>query len=358
MPRQVRIEFAGATYHVMCRGDRREAICEDDTDRECFVGTLAQARKRAGWLIHAYVLMGNHYHLLVETPEPNLVRGMTWFQTTYTVRYNARHRTSGHLYGGRYKAVLVEAPDGGSAGDVNYFSTLVDYIHLNPIRAGLIEVADDRPPAVESYRWSSLPEYRKKRSARPEFLETGRGFGSFGLKDGPAGRRQFVERVVLRAQRGKLEECGLAEIEGQGLQSTLRRGWCYGSPTFKEQMLAVAEDLLSRRSPKRDRSKNYRGADSSDYGIKRAEAIIDSGLAAFDLDQEKLGEMKKSADEKSLIAAIVRKETTVKASWVAEKLQMGSVANVTRASKAIAHRLAGDRRLQRIQKKILANMSS
>ena len=276
MPRQVRIEFAGATYHVMCRGDRREAIFEDDTDRACFVETLAQASKRAGWLVHAYVLMGNHYHLLLETPEPNLVRGMTWFQTTYTVRYNARHRTSGHLYGGRYKAVLVETPDGGSAGDADYFSTLVDYIHLNPVRAGLIEVAGDRPPAVGSYRWSSLPEYRKKRSARPEFLETGRGFGSFGLKDGPAGRRQFVERVALRAQREKLEDCGLAEIEGQGLQSTLRRGWCYGSPTFKERMLAIAEDVLSRRSPKRDRSKNYRGADSNDYGMRRAEAIIES----------------------------------------------------------------------------------
>jgi hypothetical protein len=123
-------------------------------------------------------------------------------------------------------------------------------------------------------------------------------------------------------------------------------------------MLAIAEDLLSRRSPKRDRSKNYRGADSNDYGIKRAQAIIDSGLAAFELDEEELGEMKKSGDEKSLIAAIVRAETSVRASWVAEKLQMGSVANVTRASKAIEHRLAGERKLKRIQKEILANISS
>ena len=144
MPRQVRIEFAGAAYHVMCRGDRGEAIFEDDTDRECFVETLAQASKRAGWLIHAYVLMGNHYHHLLETPEPNLVRGMTWLQTTYTVRYNARHRSSGHLYGGRYKAVLVETSDGGSTGDAGYFSTLLDYIHLNPVRAGLIEAGGGR----------------------------------------------------------------------------------------------------------------------------------------------------------------------------------------------------------------------
>ena len=91
MPRQVRIEFPGATYHVMCRGDRREMIVEDDTDRERFVETLREASKRAGWLVHAYVLMGNHYHLVVETPEPNLVRGMTWFQVSEKSR---RRRSS------------------------------------------------------------------------------------------------------------------------------------------------------------------------------------------------------------------------------------------------------------------------
>ncbi len=102
MPRQVRIEFEGAFYHVMCRGDRREAIFQDDQYRERFLATLGEAVRRTGWRVHGYVLMSNHYHLLVETPVPNLVRGMTWFQTTYTVRYNARHRVSGHLFAGRY----------------------------------------------------------------------------------------------------------------------------------------------------------------------------------------------------------------------------------------------------------------
>src|SRR5215217_6127684 len=87
MPRQVRIEFPGATYHVMCRGDRREWIFEDDADRRMFLGTLSEGIERTGWHIHAYVLMGNHYHLVIETPEANLVRGMAWFQTTYTARY-------------------------------------------------------------------------------------------------------------------------------------------------------------------------------------------------------------------------------------------------------------------------------
>ena len=97
MPRQVRIEFEGAFYHVMCRGDRREAIFQDNQDRERFLATLGEAVRRTGWRVHGYVLMSNHYDFLVETPVPNLVRGMTWFQTTYAVRYNARHRASGHL---------------------------------------------------------------------------------------------------------------------------------------------------------------------------------------------------------------------------------------------------------------------
>ena len=131
MPRQVRIEYEGATYHVMCRGDRRESIFADDADREMFLATLADAAGRCGWLLHGYVLMGNHYHALLETPEANLVRGMTWLQTTYTTRYNARHRTGGHLFGGRYKAILVDPGEG------RYFATLLDYLHLNPVRAGL-----------------------------------------------------------------------------------------------------------------------------------------------------------------------------------------------------------------------------
>jgi len=89
MARQVRIQYEGATYHVMCRGDRQEAIFADDGDRRIFLASLAEAVAKTGWRLHAYVLMGNHYHLLLETPEPNLVRGMAWFQTTYTTRYNA-----------------------------------------------------------------------------------------------------------------------------------------------------------------------------------------------------------------------------------------------------------------------------
>src|SRR6266567_6545924 len=108
MARPLRIQYPGAVYHVMARGNHGQEIFQDERDRECFVQTLGEACEKSGWKIHAYVLMGNHYHLLVETPESNLVSGMKWVQGAYTQRYNSRHRLGGHLFQGRYKAVIVD----------------------------------------------------------------------------------------------------------------------------------------------------------------------------------------------------------------------------------------------------------
>lgn len=110
MARKARVEFAGALYHALDRGDRQEAIFRDAVDQTRFLATLGEACARTGWRVHAFVLMTNHYHFMVETPQPNLVAGMRWFQTTYTVRFNRRHRLSGHLFQGRYKSVVVGAP--------------------------------------------------------------------------------------------------------------------------------------------------------------------------------------------------------------------------------------------------------
>jgi len=132
MPRKARIEYEGAIYHVMDRGDRLEAIYRDERDREIFLKTLGEVCERCGWKVHAYALMGNHYHLLLETPEANLSRGMRLLQGIYTIRHNARHRLRGHLFQGRYKAILVDGED------ATYFRTVGDYIHLNPVRAGLL----------------------------------------------------------------------------------------------------------------------------------------------------------------------------------------------------------------------------
>ncbi|MDB4673548.1 transposase [Verrucomicrobiales bacterium] len=326
MPRQVRIQFPGALYHVMCRGDRREPIFKDDQDREIFLRTLAEAARSNGWLIHAYVLMKNHYHLLLETPEPNLVKGMTWFQTTYTMRYNARHRTSGHVFGGRYKAIVLE---GGMQSD--YFRTLLDYIHLNPVRAGLIRFSADTEPDLLSFRWSSLPLYAGAASKRPPYLAVRDAFAAFRLKDGSIGRRKFVARLTDRAMSEKRKKCGLAEIEGQGLQSTLRRGWCYGSPGFKERMLSLADTALKKFKQQPRSGSSYSGQEMHDHGEEAAKQILEVGLKAYGIESKDLLELSKGHPAKGAIAAEIRARTSVPRSWVTEKLSMGTPGNIRSA---------------------------
>lgn len=134
MPRSVRIEYPGALYHVMARGNRRDDIFLSDSDREMFLNTLGQTCERTGWRVLAWVLMSNHYHLALQTPEANLVAGMTWLQTTYTCRFNARHQLWGRLFGDRYKAVPVDGGDDRrpqANRPADYLTALVDYIHLN-----------------------------------------------------------------------------------------------------------------------------------------------------------------------------------------------------------------------------------
>src|ERR1022692_2672885 len=136
MPRQIRVQYAGAIYHVMSRGDRREDIFLDDVDRQDFLKTLAETCQKTGFQVHAYCLMRNHFHLVIETPNANLVAGMAWLLSAYTIRLNHRHNLSGHVFGGRYKALLV---DGSGSG---YLKTVCDYVHLNPVRARLVETGD------------------------------------------------------------------------------------------------------------------------------------------------------------------------------------------------------------------------
>ena len=133
MARRVRVEYPGAVYHVMSRGNRGDAIFRTERDRRLLLDTLAEGCGKTGWRIHAYVLMTNHYHMLLETPEANLVAGMKWFQGTYTQRFNARHRVFGHLFQGRYKALVVD----GRAD--RHFATVSTYIHLNPADARLVQ---------------------------------------------------------------------------------------------------------------------------------------------------------------------------------------------------------------------------
>ena len=140
MSRPLRLEFAGALYHITSRGNRKEAIYEVDTDREGFLSVLADVCKTYNWECHAYCLMDNHYHLLVETPDANLSKGMRQLNGRYTQNFNREHHRVGHVFQGRYKAILIDKN--------SYLLELSRYIVLNPVRAHMVRSVIDWP-------WSS-----------------------------------------------------------------------------------------------------------------------------------------------------------------------------------------------------------
>jgi len=140
MARPLRVQFDGAIYHVTSRGNAREDIFDDDGDRNAFLECLGKVVHRFHWLCHAYCLMDNHYHLVIETPEANLSKGMRQLNGIYTQRYNRRHRTVGHLFQGRYKAILIQKE--------SHLVAVCRYVVLNPVRAKAVE-------RVEQWKWSS-----------------------------------------------------------------------------------------------------------------------------------------------------------------------------------------------------------
>jgi len=201
VPRKLRVEYPGAIYHVMNRGDRREPIFKDDADYRRFWETLGEACDKTGWQVLACCLMPNHFHLVVETPQGNLVAGMKWFLGTYTSRFNRRHKVFGHLFSGRYKALIV---DGSGTG---YLRTVCDYVHLNPARANLLKPGI----ALREYPWSTWPEYLKTPRKRPGWLRVDRLLGEYHIPaDSAAGRRRLEE--ALEQRRGT--ENGDAFIKG------------------------------------------------------------------------------------------------------------------------------------------------
>ena len=173
MARPLRLEFPGALYHVTSRGDGQEAIYRDDADRKRCLDVLASAVQRCQWRVHAYCLMDNHYHLLVETPQANLAHGMRHFNGVYTQRFNRRHRRVGHVFQGRYKAILVQKD--------SYLLELARYIVLNPLRARRVKRVQDWP-------WSS---YRATvgLTEAPDWLETEWILSTFGQRKSHARER-------------------------------------------------------------------------------------------------------------------------------------------------------------------------
>ena len=317
MARSIRIEYAGANYHVMARGNRREDIYLDDEDRRFFLGTLAEACAMTGWRVFAWVLMSNHYHLCIQTPEPNLVAGMKWLQNTVTRRFNVRHRAWGRVFGDRYKAIPVE-------GGGHYGRTLMDYIHLNPVRAGIIKPAEGQ--SVMDYPWSSVAGgYALAPEKRAKWLAAESGLAEHGLPDTAEGRQRFVELLDRRAVVEDAARSGIPEdsAEVDARRSHLRRGWYWGSEKFAERLLKMVEAMSGK-----GKSRGYkRATEQRAHGEKQAEKWLAEGLAAAELSEEGIRSLPGSDGRKAALAELLWSRTTVSQEWLAENLHLKSASN-------------------------------
>jgi len=295
MPRKLRIQYPGAVYHVMNRGDRREDIFADDKDREKFLETLGQTCEKTRWQVHGYCLMSNHFHLVVETPQRNLVAGMKWFLGTYTGRFNRRHKEFGHLFSGRYKALIVDASGNG------YLKSVCDYVHLNPVRANLLK----HQQSLHSYRWSSYGEYLKAPGQRWQWLRVDRLLGEWGIpKDSSAGRRRFGQ-VMEHRRKQETSKTDWKAIE---------RGWCLGDDEFKAELLAQV----------REQRGDHYGEELRQADQAHAQALLEKELKQRDWTQRDLVERRKADPQKLKIAWRLRQETTMTLKWIALNLHIGS----------------------------------
>lgn len=283
-------------YHLMSRGNRRDKIFLDDVDRHDFIKTLAEACQKTGWQVHAYCLMPNHYHLVVETPEPNLVAGMAWLQSTYTIGLNHRHKLVGHVLSGRYKSQLVEGSGNG------YLRTACDYVHLNPVRARLLRSGE----RLLSYPWSSFGAYLAAPEHRPQWVRVDRLLGEDGIQeDSPAGRQRF--EAWMERRRG--EETDPAVL------GAMQRGWCLGSEGFKRQMLLRMEGGLGE---------HHSGELHRQAAEAKAERIVAAELRRLGWREGDLESRRKNDPDKLEIAARLRRETTLSVKDIATRMHLGT----------------------------------
>jgi len=298
----------------MSRGDHGERIFLNDRDRISFLKTVGEACQRSGAIVYSYVLMSNHYHLLLGTPTANLVKTMQWLQGTYTARFNAMHRMRGHLFQGRYKAIAVDSED------AEYARVVSDYIHLNPARAGMLEGEN---PKLMGYRWSSFPGICEGREM-PDWLdgESVLLWHHWKIRRS-RDRSAYASYLQKRAMECMDEETRKWQEEEW---KPLRRGWFLGSGEFRDRL----EKMVSTVVGKRKRG-SYRGDAMKTHDEEEAWRLLGRALECLGLDRESVEAMRKSDVRKQALAWLIKAHTVVGDEWVCETLGMGDRSNISRA---------------------------
>ena len=294
MARKLRLEFPGACYHVINRGNYRAEIFKTEGAKAAFERCLFEACTKSGWLLHAFVIMRNHYHLAVETPEGNLVPGMQWLQATFANRFNRLRGERGHLFQGRYKALLVE--EGQTLGLVGH------YIHLNPVRAGIRSVE-----RLGEYRYSSywyLPHPKSRPPwLRPDLVLAQAG----GMADTAAGWRSYKAYLSWQAEEGP---AGRSKA-----YVSLSQGWALGSADFKAVL--IKDHTVAAHA----RAWETQGA--AEIREQAWENLCRRALRVLKRSDDDLTLGAKSAPWKIALAVFLKERTQASNPWLARRLQIG-----------------------------------
>jgi REP element-mobilizing transposase RayT len=272
MARRLRVEYEGALYHVINRGNYRSPIFDDDRTKRAFMRCLFEACGRAGWSLCAFVVMRNHFHIAIKTPRPNLSTGMHWLQSTFSTRFNRFRHESGHVFQGRFKAILVESEA--------ELANVAHYIHLNPVRANIAMV--DR---LHEYPYSSYVWFRS--SGRASFLNSRVCLnGAGGLSDTRAGWRSYAHYLGWLAA---------SEAEQKRLSfEKMSDSWALGSAQFKRELATDLSDRLTNSATARDLAEAKQVL---------CETLLDRALCRLGRNAADIHRDKKSADWKVAIAA-------------------------------------------------------
>jgi putative transposase len=308
MARSVRIEYPGAVYHVLNRGNYRTHIFSQEKAKQSFEDCLLNASVRYNWRLYAYCLLGNHFHIAMETLEANLSMGMQWLQSTFANRFNRAHLSHGHLFQGRFKALVVERDE--------YLGPLIHYIHLNPLRANMVNTE-----TIETYRWSTLWYLFHKRK-RPDCMALELGLYYAGnLADTMKGRRDYLQYLLWIQSDAKAK---------QRIQSSrLCRGWALGSKQFKEK-------LVDQFLPV-GKVDHLEGKDYSEANEIRWKCILEKSLTVMKKNVKDISADKKSVHWKALIALFMKDNTSVSNVWLTKHLNMGIPQGVSRSTRKLAH---------------------
>jgi REP-associated tyrosine transposase len=319
MARPLRIEYPGALYHVTSRGNERKRIFSAKTDYNQFKRYLKKAEEKYGCLLHCYTLMLNHTHLIVETPDGNLSQVMQYLNGSYTSFFNHRTGRSGHLFQGRYKAILVEVD--------SYLLQLSRYIHLNPVRAGTVERPEDYP--YSSYK-SFIAEKGEDFLTRDLIL----GMVSKERRLGPSRYRSFVERGLGRDLENPLKKVYAGSVLG-------------GKSFIRKALHRLKEEVYSKVDV------SHRKELQTPY---EAEEIVCLVSNYFGISSEEL--LRQKGDERNLIIHLLKNKTGMTNREIGEMVGGLSYSGVSRVEERFVGKLKKDKGLNKDLKAVLANLAN